>query len=78
MAPSELRYCLFEAPAYDAALDRVQRQRYEDASRYAGKYCLRLETRYLKKARPGEMMEELRRFYRLTQSEKIRLIDSGV
>jgi len=73
---SELRYCLFEAPAYDAALDEVQRQRYEDANHYAGKYCLRLETRYLKKARAGEMMEELRRFYRLTQGEKIRLINS--
>ncbi|MBP1152105.1 MULTISPECIES: hypothetical protein [Methylocaldum] len=76
LVPSELRYCLFEAPAYDAALDQVQRQRYEDANHYAGKYCLRLETRYLKKARAGEMMEELRRFYRLTQGEKIRLINS--
>lgn len=77
LVSSELRYCLFEAPAYDAALDRVQRQRYEDANRYAGKYCLQLENRYLKQARAGEMMEELRRFYRLTQGEKIRLIDSA-
>jgi len=36
-----------------------------------------LENRYLKQARAGEMMEELRRFYRLTQGEKIRLIDSA-
>jgi hypothetical protein len=77
LVSSELRYCLFEAPAYDTALDQAQRQRYEDANHYAGKYCLRLETRYLKRARPAEMMEELRRFYRLTQGEKIRLINSA-
>lgn len=76
LMPSKLRYCLFDAADYDAALDQVQRQRYEDANHYAGKYCLGLETRYLNKARATEMMEELRRFYRLTQGEKIRLIES--
>ena len=77
LAPAEIRGYLFDAPRYDAALDQEQRRRYEDASRFAGKYCQRIEHRYLRQRRDAEMMRELRRFYRLSQYEKIRLIDSA-
>jgi hypothetical protein len=77
LAPAQIRWYLFDAPSYDAALDQDQRRRYEDASRFAGKYCHRLEHRYLRHSRDAEMMRELRRFYRLSQYEKIRLIDSA-
>jgi hypothetical protein len=52
--------------------------RYVDASHYAGRFCFKLENRYLKNNRSSEMMAELRKFYRLTQTGKISHINSAL
>ncbi len=75
--PAALHSTLFEAPTLDPALDPTERRRYREANYYAGKFCARLEDRYLRQAgRPG-MMNELRRFYRYTQRRKIDCIEAA-
>lgn len=75
--PSRLRRELFEHVRFDENLTGEQRSRYRDANRYAGKYCRALETRW--RGRPGHppLVNELRRFYRLPQGGKLRLIESA-
>lgn len=67
---------LFEQWQFDDGLNEEEQNRYEHANRYAGKYCLGLQQRYLRIGRKREMVNELRRFYRKTQSQKLRMIDS--
>jgi hypothetical protein len=70
--PSELRRLLFERTRID---ERVSERAglYREASRYAGRFCARLE-RTLARARPqaaeAAALVELRRFYRLTNARK--------
>lgn len=75
---AELHPWLFERARFDTALDNDELQRYRDANRYAGKYCMELQSRYLRSpARESldGMMGDIRRFYRLTLADKIRRID---
>jgi hypothetical protein len=75
--PIELRQWLFDKPHFDEGLKGAQLDRYRDANRYAGKYCLALERRYLK-GKPGAgLSTELMRFYRMSRGEKIRRIECG-
>jgi hypothetical protein len=70
--PSELLSLLFERTRIDPRLARGREAMYRDASRYAEKFCRRLE-QSLRDARGdsgGEVLAELRRFYRLTNSRK--------
>ena len=70
----ELRQWLFEDPLFDDDLDEEQRHRYVQANHFAGKYCLQLEQRHWRRGgRPlgRGLFGELRRFYRLSQSDKI-------
>ncbi len=75
--PLELRRLLFERARPDPRLSADQGQLYAEASRYAARFCERLEAR-LKRARrhaqagpaDAETMAELRRFYRLTHARK--------
>lgn len=76
--PRGLHHWLFDEPLFDPTLQHHERQRYSDASYFAGKYCHHLERRYMGKARPAEMFRELRRFYRLPRIEKIRRIEQAV
>lgn len=76
LGPNQLWRCLFDAPNFDVRLDDEERSRYVDASHYAGRFCFQLEDRYLKRNRNSEMMRELRRFYRLTQTGKISRINA--
>ena len=71
----QLHPWLFEQWQFDDHLDEEQQLRYEDANRYAGKYCRALEQRFLRIGKRQQMVKELRRFYRKTQSQKIRMID---
>jgi hypothetical protein len=73
--PGDLRKWLFDAAKYDDSLSALELQRYRDANFYAGKYCLHLETRFIKAASYSHMVNELRRFYRYTQVEKLRHIN---
>lgn len=52
-------------------LDEARRERYEVASSLARAYCSSLFGRFLRPSRLGELLFDLRHFYRLTQAGKI-------
>ena len=71
--PAELLSLLFERTRIDSRLARGRESLYRNASRYAEKFCRRLE-HSLRGARGdsgGEVLAELRRFYRLTNARKV-------
>jgi hypothetical protein len=75
--PGELLRLLFEKTRVDPRLARGREAMYREASRYAEKFCRRLE-RSLRGARgdsEGEVLAELRRFYRLTNARKVAHIE---
>ncbi len=76
VAPA-LHRCLFDYVSFDPRLDGARLTRYRHASRYAGKYCKTLYRRFMHRVRRPGMLAELRRFYRLPQSAKIRHIDTA-
>jgi hypothetical protein len=82
--PAELRRLLFERFQVDPGAAAAGRaQVYREASRYAGKFCARLE-RLLARSRAAPsgaaaddaVLAELRRFYRLTHARKRALIEA--
>lgn len=75
--PGELHGWLFEDPAFDESLDGEALDRYRSASYYAGMYCSRIEIDYFRGRRAGGLVNELRRFYRLTRGDKIRRIQAA-
>lgn len=75
--PADLMRCLFDAVGFDASLDAVASRRYRAANAYARRYCMRLQERYRGRILKTEMLRELRRFYRLSQSAKICRIDAA-
>lgn len=70
--PRGLRALLFDDVDFDEQLDDTGRERYETANRMASKYCLGLETRFLARRNVRELVDVIRRFYRLPQEEKLR------
>ncbi len=50
-------------------------KRYREANHYAAKYCRTLNRRYPAQHQQPSFINELRRFYRLSQNEKIRSIE---
>ncbi|MBT8132681.1 MAG: hypothetical protein KJO35_10460 [Gammaproteobacteria bacterium] len=72
----EIHRCLFEYSRFDKNLTSEHLARYQHASRYAGKYCRTLYQRFMQRVRQPGLLAELRRFYRLPQSAKIRHIDT--
>lgn len=50
-------------------------QRYREANRYAGKFCRALHRRHPAQHGQPSFLNELRRFYRLSQNDKIRAIE---
>jgi len=66
---------LFEDYLYQDGMSRQLRERYRSANRFAAKYCRRLEREYIRPGRTGEMLNELRRFCRKSQRQKIRAIE---
>ena len=80
--PAELRQVLFARTRIDPRLPAARAAVYREASRYAEKFCRRLEGKLAQRcSRRGrsdadrEVLGELRRFYRLTQARKRALID---
>ncbi len=71
----EIRQRLFESVTFLPHLSEYEKQRYEDANFYAGKYCHALEKVYLNRESAGQLLNELRRFYRLPLNEKLRRIN---
>lgn len=72
--PEELHARLFDAVSFLPALDAEERRRYEEANRYAARYCRALEQRFLRarRSRPELWLAELRRFFRCSHQEKLR------
>jgi hypothetical protein len=83
--PAELRSVLFARSHIDPRLPAARAALYREASHYAEKFCGRLERKLAHRRRgrghqgdDGEVLAELRRFYRLTHSRKRALIDGLV
>lgn len=77
MLPRRLHRCLFDMARFDARLPPEELERYRDANRYAGKYCLQLVKRLTGDLNPATLKHELCYFYRLPQPEKIQHIDAN-
>ena len=79
--PAELRRLLFERTRVDPRATAAGRgELYREASRYAGKFCARLERLLARDwaaahGADGAVLAELRRFYRLTHARKRALIE---
>ncbi|QBQ54152.1 hypothetical protein [Nitrosococcus wardiae] len=69
-----LRRVLFEETRLRDGLDNIQQQRYREANRLAARYCGTLEEKYSLIPQNSYLVNELRRFYRMPQSRKIRHI----
>ena len=65
---------LFERYELRDDLSDEERSRYELASRLAMRYCASLARRWTRQSPPPGLWPELRKFYRLSQSEKISRI----
>ena len=80
--PAELRRVLFARTHVDPRAAAAGRgELYREASRYADKFCARLERLLARTARSGTdgaVLAELRRFYRLTHARKRALIEGIV
>jgi hypothetical protein len=78
--PAELLRLLFERTRIDPRLASGREDLYREASRYAEKFCRRLE-QSLRGAEgrraEAKVLAELRRFYRLTNARKVAHIDRG-
>ncbi len=75
--PAALKARLFGEPSFDEALSEPELERYRSANHYAGRYCEQLEFRYDVDFGGAAMLDELRRFYRLNQGDKISRINAG-
>jgi hypothetical protein len=75
--PAELRRVLFARTRIDPRVSAARADLYREASRYAEKFCGRLE-RTLAQSGAGdaEVLAQLRRFYRLGHARKRALIDA--
>jgi hypothetical protein len=75
--PRELHPALFENCRVDPRLSPARQQLYTAATRYAARFCARLESALLS-SRPAlrrAAVTALRRFYRLSSTRKMRLIE---
>jgi hypothetical protein len=72
--PAQVHARLFDRVRFDARLEPDQYERYRTAHALAAQYCRRLERRFVHRgvARIEAMVRELRRFYRLTHTAKLR------
>jgi hypothetical protein len=76
--PADLFERLFGRVTFLPHLPTHERMRYEEAHRFAARFCRRLEERFLKRrqARPEALLGELRTFYRLGRHAKLRHAES--
>jgi len=73
-----LKEFLFESFSLEKDLPLESQSRYSTASRLALHYCHFLENHFIRKTLFPQMMEEIRRFYRLGQTDKISHINSRI
>jgi len=72
--PVQVHARLFDRVSFDARLEPDQYHRYRTAHRCAAHYCRRLEHRFVSRgvARIEALVRELRKFYRLGSTAKLR------
>jgi len=72
--PAQVHARLFDRVSFDARLEPDQYHRYRTAHRSAAHYCRRLERRFVNRgeAQVEALLRELRRFYRLGSTAKLR------
>jgi hypothetical protein len=70
-----LKELLFETFRFEEDLPQEWIQRYTIASKLARNYCHFLENHFIKKNLLPQMIEEIRQFYRFSQTEKISHIN---
>ena len=72
--PAQVHPRLFDRVSFDARLEPEQYHRYRTAHRCAAQYCRRLERRFVQRgeARIEALVRELRKFYRLGSTAKLR------
>jgi hypothetical protein len=72
--PAQVHMRLFDRVSFDARLEPDQYHRYRTAHRCAAHYCRKLEHRFVTRgvARIEAMVRELRKFYRLGSTAKLR------
>jgi hypothetical protein len=72
--PVQVHPRLFDRVSFDARLEPEQYHRYRTAHRCAAQYCRRLERRFVQRgqARIEGLVRELRKFYRLGSTAKLR------
>ena len=72
--PAHVHARLFDRVNFDARLEPEQYERYRTANRCAANFCRRLENRFVGRsgARIEAMVRELRKFYRLGHTAKLR------
>ena len=76
--PAQVHARLFDRVDFDARLEPEQYDRYRTAHRCAANYCRRLESRFVSrgKAQVEALVRELRKFYRLGSTAKLRYAQS--
>ncbi len=67
-----IRQRLFHEFEYEPDLDPTERERYARANEAARRYATHLESTYISGGRTGDMLTELRRYYRLPIAAKLR------
>ena len=72
--PAQVHSRLFDRVSFDARLEPEQADRYRTAHRCAAQYCRQLERRFVQRgqARIEALVRELRKFYRLGSTAKLR------
>ncbi len=72
--PTQVHGRLFDRVSFDSRLEPQQYDRYRTAHRCAAQYCRRLERRFVQRgqARTEALLRELRTFYRLGATAKLR------
>ena len=68
----------FTAVTYVTDDSCVTGKRYREANHYAAKYCRGLNRRYPAQHEQPTFINELRRFYRRSQNDKIRCIEQAL
>lgn len=72
---NDLRIWLFENNTYDSKLESNDLERYERANHFAGKYCKGLQKKYKLCGLNKQLLNDLRRLYRMGHQDKIRYIN---
>ena len=74
--PFSLHRRLFHGVRFLPTLSPEHRSRYEEANRSAARFCRALEERFMRPrhTRPEQWLSELRRFFRCSHQEKLRIV----